>query len=100
MGVTREGLLRIALRDYGGAVLARSNPLLVRRGKMSGYWADLHGQSGESGGINTARQHFAFARDCAFLDAWSHLGRWPHEIQTRRPQILEGADTGRNSHGS
>jgi hypothetical protein len=72
LNVIREGLLRIALRDAGGAVLARSNPLLVRSGKMSGYWADLHGQSGESVGINTARQYFAFARDCAFLDACSH----------------------------
>ena len=32
----------------------------------------MHGQSGESVGINTAREYFDFARNLAFLDATGH----------------------------
>ncbi|MCP4469100.1 MAG: hypothetical protein GY815_00170 [Gammaproteobacteria bacterium] len=32
----------------------------------------MHGQSGESVGINTAREYFEFARNLAFLDATGH----------------------------
>ena len=38
------------------------------------FWGDLHGQSGETVGINTAESYFTFARDLAFLDATSHQG--------------------------
>jgi len=38
------------------------------------YWGDLHGQSEETIGTNSARDFFAFARDKAFLDACSHQG--------------------------
>jgi hypothetical protein len=71
--VHEEGVLGIAVRDeQSGAVLARSTPLVIREGEHAGWWADLHGQSGESVGINTARHYFAFARDVAFLDASGH----------------------------
>ena len=43
-----------------------------RQGDVAGYWGDMHGQSGESVGLNTAREYFEFARDLAFLDATSH----------------------------
>ncbi len=46
--------------------------MVIRHGPYSGYWGDLHGQSGESIGIGTARSYFTFARDCAFLDLTSH----------------------------
>ena len=45
---------------------------MIRSGAVSGYWGDLHGQSGESIGVTTSRQYFDFARDKAFLDATGH----------------------------
>jgi hypothetical protein len=70
--VAEEGVLRIAVRDGNGDLLASSSPMVVRSGGHAGWWADLHGQSGESVGINTARHYFEFAREVAFLDASGH----------------------------
>lgn len=72
LSVEAEGTVRITARAADGAVLAVSNPLVVRQGSVSGYWGDMHGQSGESVGINTAQEYFHFARDLSFLDATSH----------------------------
>lgn len=72
LSVSGPGVLIITVRDGTGSILARSNPLLVRDGAVGGYWADMHGQSGESIGLTTARQYFDFARNKAFLDATSH----------------------------
>ena len=47
-------------------------PLLIRAGEVSGYWGDLHGQSGESIGVTTSRQYFDFARNKSFLDVTGH----------------------------
>jgi hypothetical protein len=58
--------------DEQGDKLAESNPLVLREAELAGYWGDMHGQSGESVGINTARQYFEFARNLAFLDATGH----------------------------
>ena len=46
--------------------------MMIRDGQYSGYWGDLHGQSGESIGIGTSRSYFDFARNKAFLDVTSH----------------------------
>lgn len=70
--VPQEGVVKIDVLDADGSLLASSNPLLIRAGKVAGYWADLHGQSGESVGINTAEEYFDFARNLSFLDATSH----------------------------
>ncbi len=64
--------LQITLEDHNGAALAITNPLIIRDGALAEYWGDMHGQSGESVGLNTAREYFTFARDMAFLDATSH----------------------------
>jgi len=72
LSVAEEGALSIEVIDAAGAVLATSNPMIVRAGSEASCWADMHGQSGESVGINTAREYFVFARDLAFLDATSH----------------------------
>jgi len=72
LSVADEGALSIEVVDSAGAVLAKSNPMIVRAGSQASCWADMHGQSGESVGINTAREYFTFARDLAFLDATSH----------------------------
>ncbi len=73
LSVDTPGELRITVRHAAnGDVVARSHPMIIRDGDFGGYWADLHGQSGESIGIGTSRAYFDFARDCAFLDATSH----------------------------
>ncbi len=72
LSVPDPGILRITVRDDSDGIVAESHPLLIRDGPVGGYWGDLHGQSGESIGVNTAREYFDFARDCAFLDATSH----------------------------
>lgn len=70
--VAQEGVLRITVCTPSGDVLAESNPLVVREGAFAGFWGDMHGQSGESVGINTAREYFDFARNLSFLDATAH----------------------------
>jgi len=65
----------IELMDKDNRVLATSNPLRVIAGaELLPYWGDLHGQSEETIGTNSARDFHAFARDLAFLDATAHQG--------------------------
>lgn len=71
LSVGGEGTLRVRVMD-GDDCVATAGPLVVRDGAVSGYWGDMHGQSGESIGVTTARNYFDFARDKAFLDATSH----------------------------
>lgn len=69
--------LTIAVADAGsGEELCRSNPLRIvpPDTELLHYWADIHGQSNETLGTNTAREYFAFGRDKAFLDVMSHQG--------------------------
>lgn len=69
------GELRITVRDADGRALCHSNPLRVEANlDLLPYWADLHGQSEETIGTNTAQELIEFARDRAFLDAMSHQG--------------------------
>ena len=70
--INQEGVLRISISNDDGVVLTESNPMVIRAGDVSGYWADMHGQSGESVGVNTALEYFDFARNLSFLDATSH----------------------------
>ena len=72
LSVAQPGVLRIKVLTPAGDVVAESHPLVVRDGPYGGYWADMHGQSGESIGITTSRQYFDFARNKAFLDATGH----------------------------
>ena len=71
---SEPGEVRVTVRDAAGQVLCRSWPLIAVAEGPGGWWADLHGQSGETVGINSARRYFEFARDRAFLDACSHQG--------------------------
>jgi len=67
--------LVIELRDQDGAVLAQTNPLhFVESTPQYHYWGDLHGQSEETIGVNTAWRYFEFARDKAFVDICGHQG--------------------------
>jgi hypothetical protein len=69
------GDLRVEWLDEQGRVLTTSNPLrIVENAKLLPYWADLHGQSGETVGSNPAHRLAEYARDCAFLDAMCHQG--------------------------
>ena len=69
------GEYAIEVLDDDGHILARSNPLrIVESAALLPYWGDLHGQSEETIGTNSAREYHEFARDHAFLDAISHQG--------------------------
>lgn len=72
LSAREAGTYRFSLLDSEGIVLATSNPLIVREGGPAAYWGDLHGQSGETVGINPMRDYLEFARDVAFLDVTSH----------------------------
>jgi Protein of unknown function (DUF3604) len=58
-----------------GNELARANPLrVVAAAPLRRYWADLHGQSGETIGMGSAEAYFSYARDKAFIDMVGHQG--------------------------
>jgi hypothetical protein len=71
LSVAEAGELTIAVYE-GNTQIAEAGPLMIRDGKLSGYWGDLHGQSGESIGIGASREYFTFARELSFLDVSSH----------------------------
>ena len=63
--------LRVTVEDADtGECLTVSNPMVV--GAIASWWGDLHGQSGETVGINTADAWFHFGRALSFLDACAH----------------------------
>ena len=75
LGCAETGDLLIEVRDAAGKLVCTSNPLrVVESASLLPYWADLHGQSEETIGTNSARELIEFARDRAFLDAMSHQG--------------------------
>ncbi|MFO1160679.1 MAG: DUF3604 domain-containing protein [Reyranellaceae bacterium] len=75
LSVSEPGDLLIDVLDVGGRLLCRSNPLrIAAAAPLRSYWCDLHGQSEETIGTNSARDLIEFARDKAFLDGMSHQG--------------------------
>ncbi len=75
LSVSAPGDVEIRLEDDAGVCIATANPLrIVEQAPLLPFWADLHGQSEETIGTNAADAYFAFARDCAFLDATGHQG--------------------------
>jgi hypothetical protein len=75
LSVAESGDLLIDVLDADGRVLCRSNPLRIAAdAALRSYWCDLHGQSEETIGTNSARELIEFARDRAFLDGMSHQG--------------------------
>jgi uncharacterized protein DUF3604 len=75
LSVAESGDLLIDVLDAEGRVLCRSNPLRIAAdAALRSYWCDLHGQSEETIGTNSARELIEFARDRAFLDGMSHQG--------------------------
>ena len=75
LSMEKPGDLLIDVLDQAGRVLCRSNPLRIAAdAPLRSYWCDLHGQSEETIGTNSARELIEFARDRAFLDGMSHQG--------------------------
>lgn len=77
ISIDTPGTYRFSLLDEKGTLLATSNPLRIAESPREGrthFWGDLHGQSEETVGTNSARQYFEFGRDKAFLDVTSHQG--------------------------
>ena len=72
LSIAEDAVTRFTLKDTNGAVLTVSNPIVTRADGLEAYWGDLHGQSGETVGINPMREYLEFARDVAFLDVASH----------------------------
>ena len=66
LSVASECDLTVSVLTADGAALVTSNPCQ--------FWSDLHGQSEETVGTNSAREYFDFARDLAFLDIAGHQG--------------------------
>jgi hypothetical protein len=61
--------------DATGMVLTRSNPLrIAAKADLLAFWGDLHAQSEETIGTNSAQDFFSFGRDLAFLDVIGHQG--------------------------
>lgn len=75
LSVRDPGDLLIEFRDQEGRLLCVSNPMrIAAETLLRSYWCDLHGQSEETIGTNSARELIEFARDRAFLDGMSHQG--------------------------
>src|SRR5580704_12136615 len=75
LSVIEPGDLSIEVLDASGTILCVSNPLrIATETPMRSYWCDLHGQSEETIGTNSARELIEFAPDRAFLDGMSHQG--------------------------
>ncbi|MBX2838978.1 MAG: DUF3604 domain-containing protein, partial [Gammaproteobacteria bacterium] len=72
---SNEGVFDIGVFSEDGALLARTNPAAVQTTPANKhYWGDLHGQSDETLGTNSAADYFAFGRDLACLDVCAHQG--------------------------
>ena len=71
LSVDAPAVVWVKIIDAAEQCVAKAGPLHIRDG-LSGYWGDLHGQSGESIGITTSRNYFDFARNKSFLDVSGH----------------------------
>ena len=71
LSVSEEGTLRVMVL-VDGQECASAGPLVIQNGKTASYWGDLHGQTGETVGVNTIESYFDFARNKTFLDVSSH----------------------------
>jgi hypothetical protein len=70
-----DSIIHIDIYDSQSKFLTRTNPMIIKAEPSFRYfWGDMHGQSEETIGTNTADMYFEFARDIAFLDIIGHQG--------------------------
>jgi hypothetical protein len=70
-----DSIIYIDIYDSQSNFLTRTNPMIIKADSSFMYfWGDMHGQSKETIGSNTAEMYFQFARDVAFLDVIGHQG--------------------------
>ena len=75
LSASEDTILQIKIRDKSGNHLAATNPTQITQSpQLYKYWGDIHGQSNETLGTNSAADYFAFGRDRAFLDICAHQG--------------------------
>ncbi len=75
LSVIEAGDVTISLVDNYAQTVCTSNPIrITAEADLLPYWGDLHGQSEETIGTNSARDFYEFARDKAFLDVCVHQG--------------------------
>ncbi len=65
---------KIFLKSKNGKILAKSNQITIEDRKYEHFWSDMHGQSKETIGTNSAEEYFDFARNKSFLDISGHQG--------------------------
>jgi len=99
LSVSEPGDLLIEMWDEDEKWLAITNPLrIVQTQTLLPYWGELHGQSEETIGTNSARDFFEFARDKAFVDVCVHQGNdfqittefWQHLNELSKEFNVEG----------
>ena len=75
-GFGKAGTYTVQLKDETTGLQATSNPIdvLAEEPRFRKFWADFHGQSGETIGSNTIEKYFAYGRDIGHLDILGHQG--------------------------
>lgn len=74
LSVSKPGRVSVRLKSADGAVVAETNPLVIKDTALVHYWGDIHGQTEETIGTGSADRYFTFARELAFVDACAHQG--------------------------
>ena len=72
--IKEEGSFHVILKNKKGKVLAKSNQIVIENKKFEHFWSDMHGQSKETIGTNSAEDYFDFGRNKSFLDICGHQG--------------------------
>jgi hypothetical protein len=75
-GFSTAGVRTLTVMDEQTNLSARSNPIEVldEDAPLRPYWADFHGQTGETVGTGSIEGYFTFARDYGLLDIAAHQG--------------------------
>ncbi len=75
-GFNATGIHYIPSKDDKTGLSTCSNPIDVvdEAPSLNTFWADFHGQSGETVGDRTIEDYFTFARDYGLLDIAAHSG--------------------------
>ncbi len=89
--VSEPGVYRVraATADSPVALIAETNPLVVREGVANQLWGDLHGHSNLSDGTGTPADYFGYARSIAGLDfaALTDHDHWGMRFLDSHPEI-------------